>query len=411
MRPVWGVLSGWSLAAVASLTWAQSPFGTPAIVGKIIWPDHDVSKAQVLLYRDAAMTELADVFPVGGERGTFVALVEPGEYYLMALVDANGSGKLDAGDAIGYFADLQTGAPKAIRLVPEGFVTDVHIAISATVGSDGKPEPLKDEAAKIETKPLGLPALVSGTLSATAGLTAPVFVILVNAENGHAVGVSRVPPDAQGLSLTAEKGVYHVLAVTDSTGDGKIGPGDLVGVYGVSDWSAPPDRMPQLTLGDGDEIAGIEISMTGIVAEDGTARGGGTTEGLKLPALPAVLSGTVRPSKEQFGAIQVRISSDPGMREQAAVATASADGTFIACVPPGTYFLTAICDANPDGAFGPGDLVGFYGVPDLISGAPKPLTVSSGSLVLDIPIVLIGRVTDDRGVAPISQLSEGKTEG
>jgi uncharacterized protein (DUF2141 family) len=399
-----------ALAALAASVAAQSPFGTPAIVGRIVWPDHDLAKAQVLLYRDRAMTDLADAFPVGGEAGSYVVLIEPGEYYLMAMVDVNGDGKPGVGDGIGYFADPKTHEPKSVKLVADGFVKDVQIPITATIGADGKPAPIERAPAPVEAQTSGLPASAAGTVTGREGVTTPVFVALLGAEDHAPVAVERVPADKPGFAFTVSPGAYEMLATADVSGDGKIGAGDRVGAYGVSDWGKAPEKLPELTLGDGDEIGGLEVPLSGHLDADGLVLSG---EGkgafrLDLASLPAILCGTVRHPGAGLKPTQVRISSDPGMRDAvAALPVEAGPGTFLALLRPGTYYLTAIVDEGGDGKLGPGDVIGFYGVSSLDAGAPKPLTLEAASIVGDVEITMVAQLTEG-GLAPLKATTEAE---
>ena len=394
---------------------AQNPFGAPTIVGKIVWPDHDLSQAQVRVYKDQALKELADAFPTGGPGGSYVAIVDPGEYYLMAVVDVNGNGKLDAGDGLGYFGvtvfDPKTQKPQPVKLPANGLVTDVHLAITATIGADGKPVPLEGGPPPVEVKPSGLPAAVGGTVSAREDVTAPAFAVLLEAETQAPVAVTRMPPETPRFSLSAPAGAYHLLVLADVSGDGKLGPGDRLGAYGVSDWAKAPPELPTLALGSGDEIGGLEVALNGRLAEEGLvspAEGTGTLR-LDLASLPAIVSGVVRYPGAGLKPTQVRVSADPGMREALAVVPVEAGpGSFAALLKPGTVYLTAIIDENADGKFGAGDLIGFCGVADLLTGAPKPLTLSAASVVSDADIDIVGQVTEGAGLAPLKAKPEAE---
>ena len=397
---------------------AQSPFGAPAIVGKILWPQHDLSKAQVRLYRDQALTDLFDAYPTGDEGGGYVALLEPGEFFLMAVVDANGNGKLDAGDGVGYYGvsvfDPRTQKPKALKVPADGFITDVHIPITATIGPDKRPVALEGEPAKVEVQPSGLPASAAGTLTGRDDLQAPVFVEMLRAKDHSPVAVARLTGDDPGFSFSVEPGQYRLLALADVSGDGRFGAGDRVGVYGVADWSKAPEALPTLSLGDGDDIGGLEIAVTGRLGEEGlvvSAEGQGVFH-LDLASLPAIVSGTVRRPGPESKPAQVRISADPGMQDARGAALAEADGSFVTLLAPGTYFLTALADQNEDGRFGPGDLVGFQGISDLQSGAPKPVTLAAATVLDGTEITMAGQVTDEGGLAPITAQpnAEGTTK-
>jgi uncharacterized protein (DUF2141 family) len=212
------------------------------------------------------------------------------------------------------------------------------------------------------------------------------------------------------VAVTVSPGAYEMLATADVSGDGKIGPGDRVGAYGVSDWGKAPEKLPELTLGDGDEIGGLEVPLSGHLDADGLVLSG---EGkgafrLDLASLPAILCGTVRHPGAGLKPTQVRISSDPGMRDAvAALPVEAGPGTFLALLRPGTYYLTAIVDEGGDGKLGPGDVIGFYGVSSLDAGAPKPLTLEAASIVGDVEITMVAQLTEG-GLAPLKATTEAE---
>jgi uncharacterized protein (DUF2141 family) len=394
---------------------AQSPFGAPAVVGRILWPEHDLSKAQVRFYRDLALTDLCDAYPTGDEGGGYLALLEPGEFYLMAVVDVNGDEKLDEGDGVGYYGvsvfDPQTQKPKALKVQPDAFIRDVQIPITATIGPDKRPVALSGEPAKVEVQPSGLATWASGTVTAREDLGTAVFVELLQAGDHSPVAVARLTPTDPGFSFPAQAGEYVLLAVADVSGDGRFGTGDRVGVYGVTNWSKVPEAMPTLSLREGDDIGGLEVALTGRLGEEGLvspAEGQGTYR-LDPASLPAVVCGTVRQPGEGGKPAQVRVSAEPGMGDVVASVPADAEGRFAAALAPGTYFLTALTDRDADGRFGPGDLVGFQGIADLQSGAPKPLTLGAATVLEGLEITMAGRVTDEGKLAPIT--AEPNAEG
>jgi hypothetical protein len=333
--------------------------------------------------------------------------MDPGDYYLMAVVDANANGKLDEGDGIGYFGvtefDPAKQQPKAVTLAAEALVSDAQIPITAVLGADGKPVKLDGAPPVTTTPPRGVPAEASGTLAGCEALTAPVFVIALQAEDFAPGAVARAAASEPTFALSVAPGDYLLLAAVDVSGDARLGPGDLVGVHGVTDWTHAPPQLPTLTLASDAAIGGLEIAVTGRLAEGGrlTDAAGVGTLSLDLEHLPAVVSGTVRHPGAGLTPTQVRVSADPGMGEiVAAVPVAAGPGTFALLLAPGTYYLTGIIDEGADGKLGPGDLIGFHGVTSLEGGAPEPVTVASGSLVADADIAMVAKLTE-AGLEPL----------
>lgn len=400
-----GVLA---LAAPAAPGVAQAPLG-PTVIGKIVWPEHDLSRGQVRVYRDRDFTDRVDQFGTGGPGGTFVLLVPPGEYYLMAVVDENANDTVDGGDGLGFYGVTQFAAegqkPKVLPVAKDALVGDLRIPITAVIGDDGKPTPI-EVTAPPDIPPTGIPASVGGALTDVADLEAAAFVLVLTASDHRPVAALLVAPGRPDFSFAVDPGDYHLVAVADVSSDRRLGPGDRVGAYGVPDWSEPLQQLPPLALGAGDEIGGVRLAMAGRLAEDGVVNppGGAGSFQLDVATLPAVLSGKVAYPGAGLKPAQVRLSADPGMGQPvASVECQPGPGTFVTCVSPGTYYLTAIVDEDGDGRFGPGDALGFYGIDDLSAAqAPPPVTVENGSLIGDLDIRIVARLTDDLKLAPIA---------
>ena len=84
---------------------------TAKIKGQVFWPGKDLSKTTTQVYKDkflkepyTGVTQLID--------GQFEIRVEPGDYYLVAFVDLDKSGKFDFGDGMGVFGITDWSDPK-----------------------------------------------------------------------------------------------------------------------------------------------------------------------------------------------------------------------------------------------------------------------------------------------------------
>ncbi|MBM3498920.1 MAG: hypothetical protein FJX74_09645, partial [Armatimonadetes bacterium] len=405
-------------AAAAGVAGAQSLVGVPMITGSILWPDHDLTKAQVRLYRDRAMTDLYDIYPASAAGGAFVAIVEPGEFYLMAIADLNGNDKLDTGDGLGYFGvsvfDPATQAPRGLRVPRDGLVSDVQIPVTATIDAAGKPVPLEGAPTPVTLQPRGLSVAVRGRVADRFEFPAPVFVVLVAAADGAPVGVARVGPDADAFALEAAPGAYRLLALVDLAEDGSLGPGDRIGAYGVDDWSEAPAALSPLELDGSRDLDDLLIAPGGRIRPEGrvTDAAGAGEFRLDLAALPAILCAKVLQPQDGHRPAQVRISADPGLGESVGVAPVDPEtDAFVTALPAGTYYLTALVDANEDGSFGPGDLIGFHGVTDLRTGAAQPVTLEPAAIRVGVEIAVVGRVSEEGGLSPLEAqpTAEGTT--
>ena len=370
----------------------------PPVMGQIVWPEQDLSTGIVRIYKDAQFKTLVDQFGTGGEKGVFALIIDPGEYYLMALVDFNQNKEIDAGDGLGYYGVTAFGSeekPKPLKITGKSVIGNVMIPIVARfeLGEDGRPHPVGiANAGTIDIAPTGLPATVSGRIT-EAEVDAPIILMALDSTTRHPEAVARITAAKPEFKFEASPGDYYICAFADVSADGLVGGGDLMGSIDVADWSDRLESLPVIKLADSAEIADLEIALNGKIGDDYYIGPEGAEGRLKLdPALlPAIVAGAVRHPAAGVLDTQIRITNDPGMGTPvASVQCERGPGTFICALPPGEYYLTAIVDENPDGEFGPGDTLGFYGVAGLGGGAPAPVRLDAGSISdgLDITIVM-----------------------
>jgi uncharacterized protein (DUF2141 family) len=397
-----------ALLSVPVVAQTGAPFG-PTVMGRIVWPGQDVSRAQVLIFSDQALTKLVDRFAAGGEKGAFVLILDPGEYYLMGVVDVNANGKLDTGDGVGFYGVPGPGKPeqerKPVKVAADSIIHDVVIAITARRSEDGKWVPIEGSTLVELPKPEGIPAVVAGAVTGADAVKAPLFVLILAAAERRPAGLVAIPAGERTFDFTVPPGDYEVLVIADVSGDEKLGPGDAVGAYGVADWAKPPAELPKLTLASDARVGGLEIALNGRLAAEGLVNppeGAGALR-LDLATLPAIIAGAVPYAAAGLKPVQVRLAADPGMSQPlAATDCKPGSGAFAIAVAPRTYYLTAMVDENGDGKLGPGDAIGFYGVSDLASGkAPPPVAVSPGSIVTGLTIPITIRISDDGKAVPI----------
>jgi uncharacterized protein (DUF2141 family) len=239
-----------------------------------------------------------------------------------------------------------------------------------------------------------------------------VFVVLLRPADHSPAGMAEVSAAEPSFELTAAPGDYQLVVLADLSGDGKLGEGDAVGVYGVADWAAPPDEWPKLTLAAGAVVGGVEVTLSGRLGPNGVVNppeGTGSFH-VDIPTMPAIVAGSVPFPAAGLKPVYVRLSADPGMSQpMASCECRRGPGSFVIAVPPGTYYLTALVDEDGDGRLGPGDAVGFYGVDDLASGkAPPPVTVGAGSIVTGLKIPIIIRISEDGKPTPLAATKEGQ---
>ena len=204
---------------------------TAKLSGTVRWTGNLLKGGVIQAFREAAL--LKEVHQVGvSEDGKFSLQLPPGNYYLMANIDADGNGKYSLGDGLGGYdtLDITTTPPSALTLVA-GTNPEITIFVSARYNADGQLEAITEGAIDLNQDTSGG---ISGqirwdgkvfkegilSISETPDFRSPVAISL-NLENDGHYEVSMPPGD------------YYVMAVVDLDGDRKSGLGDGVGIYGT----------------------------------------------------------------------------------------------------------------------------------------------------------------------------------
>ena len=204
---------------------------TAQLNGKVRWTGNSLKGGVIQVFREASL--LGEVHQVEvDEEGNFSLQLPPGDYYLIAYIDADGDGKYSLGDGLGGYgtADITT-APSSALTVVAGTNHEIIIFVSAQYNADGQLEAIAEGAIDLSQANSGG---ISGqirwdgqifkegilSISETPDFRSPVAISLNLEDNGR-YEVS-VPP-----------GDYYVMAVVDLDGDRKSGLQDGVGIYGT----------------------------------------------------------------------------------------------------------------------------------------------------------------------------------
>ena len=204
---------------------------TAQLNGKVRWTGNSLKGGVIQVFREASL--LGEVHQVEvDEDGKFNLQLPPGDYYLIAYIDADGDGKYSLGDGLGGYgtADITT-APSSALTVVAGTNPEIIIFVSAQYNADGQLEAIAEGAIDLSQANSGG---ISGqirwdgqifkegilSISETPDFRSPVAISLNLEDNGR-YEVS-VPP-----------GDYYVMAVVDLDGDRKSGLRDGVGIYGT----------------------------------------------------------------------------------------------------------------------------------------------------------------------------------
>ena len=204
---------------------------TAQLRGKVRWTGKSLKGGVIQVFREASL--LGEVHQVEvDEDGNFSLRLPPGDYYLIAYIDADGDGKYSLGDGLGGYgtADITT-APSSALTVLDGTNPEIIIFVSAQYNAAGHLEAIAEGTIDLSQANSGG---ISGqirwdgkvfkegilSISETPDFRSPVAISL-NLEDSGRYEV-RVPP-----------GDYYVMAVVDLDGDRKSGLQDGVGIYGT----------------------------------------------------------------------------------------------------------------------------------------------------------------------------------
>ena len=204
---------------------------TVQLTGEVNWEGNSFKGGVIQAFREAALLKEGYQARVN-EEGKFSLELPPGDYYLIANVDADGDGRYSLGDGLGGYGtvDITTTPPAALTLVA-GTTPEITIFVSARSNADGQLEPIAEGAIDLSQDNSGG---ISGqirwdgkvfkegilSISETPDFRSPVAISLNLEDDGH-YEVS-IPP-----------GDYYVMAVVDLDGDRKSGLWDGVGIYGT----------------------------------------------------------------------------------------------------------------------------------------------------------------------------------
>jgi len=206
--------------------------------------------------------------PIGTD-DSFALVPSPGKYRLYVVGDANGNRRLDAGDPVGmYGVDdwAQVAEPLPVLAIAAGAgAQGLRVDVAGVLGEgDG----VLPRGATAEQPPaaarlaLGdLPALMAGRVAIPEGNEAAATV-LVFRDVGLTQLVARAvcAPDG-GYALAVPPGTCYLMAALDTVADGRIGPGDTIGFYGI-EAAEPNAAPPPVTLGPAGLRSDLDIALT-----------------------------------------------------------------------------------------------------------------------------------------------------
>ncbi len=363
-------------------------YATPASFGK----------TSVRAYTDLSWKYLAAKTEVD-EEGNFTLHLQPGKYYLMAIIDWNNSNLIDHGDWLGILgiSDLSNRKtfPNPILVSVNKFTKDAQIQISGKQLANGRVVPLVD--ADAATTPLDEKiAEVSGKVI-WRGNTLNGCVVQVYVDSTLVQAVQQADVESDGsFKLQLRPGDYFVIATVDADGNGQYGSGDGVGGYGTMDMTTRPPTVLTLTSGKNAEI---EIVVSAQYNIDGQLQ---PTESKHIIAqsndAATGISGRIMWDGKKLRGGVLSLSDTPTFSSVIPIALdLEDDGRYRVAVPPGDYYVTAAVDVDRDGQTGLRDGVGVYGTRRPVRGIPQLVSVFDDYITPHINIEVFATYIDAEG--------------
>ncbi len=378
--------AGAAPAAEATAAPAQPAEGADQGDGQVVllnvtWPGADLSNTAFRVFSDRRMRRPVDVFPAPA--GSALAVLRPGEYYVMAIVDVNGNNLVDAGDGFGFYgvSDLSGNSqPEPLKVAADQLNT-AAITILMTRGGDGRLIPLPSALEHTTGR-------ITGSLLGVGGASKPTLLLALPIGMQTRPVVAVVGEDGS-FDLQVPAGRHRLIALADADGGGTATPGDLVATAGAAD--AP------ITVEADAETTVAPIAVSGETA---------------LPeGLPPLVAGQITGAEiPEGGTAAVAFCTDASLRNEAFSVVAGPDGRFAAVPQPGTYYLRVTIDEAGDGALGVGDMLGFYGVTDLLGGeTPVAVSVGADALRADLNVPISACINEDGRLGAVTPRGEAAT--
>ncbi|MCY3743822.1 MAG: hypothetical protein OXH00_22645 [Candidatus Poribacteria bacterium] len=359
---------------------------TATITGRIIWDGHDLSHANVSVYRDEKLRELyISGIPKLGD-GQFELSVEPGQYYLAAYVDVDKSGNFDAGDGFGIFGITQWDDEKQkyqiIKVNHRETIRSIEIPIIArATRTDGKfnlvpasryrPTELQQFQADLRAATSGC----SGTLSLALDEENPtpfalegrkaLILAYTDLSWKYRAGITTVS-DSGAWILNLPPGKYYLMAIVDNNKTNKLDAGDDFGFYGVANMRKRGEFPEPVLISPNKLITDIGITISATYQQQKKTSQENSS----------ILTGKV--SLPEGTSARIEVYAESTLVTPIASGETAIDGTFHIALPPGEYYVIVNLDANKDGRYSEGDGLGGYGTVDITTQPPVPITLSAG---------------------------------
>ena len=345
----------------------------PAAVGQ---------KTLVLAYTDLSWKYRAGITTVS-ESGAWTLNLPPGKYYLMAIVDNNGTNRLDAGDGFGFYGvenmRKRGEFPEPVLVSSNKFTGNIGITITATYQRSNR---MDEDNSSILTGNVSLP-----------GSTPARVEVYTDAALVNPIASGETATDGT-FNIELPPGEYYVIVNLDADEDGKYSEGDGLGGYGTLDITTTPPE--PITLSAGENL-NIELLLSARYDANGLLHP--TPPGIEAHIDQGSITGRITwDGKHKVERGILTLSYTPEFSEPIAMPISVDEaGHYQVNVLPGIYYVMVVMDANKDGKTGVTDGVGIYGTRHPVRGTPAAISVFPGETTPHINIEILASYIDEDG--------------
>ncbi len=380
----------------------------------------------VLAYTDTSWKYRAGIAIVNNKTNEWELRLKPGKYYLMAIVDKNGSNKLDDGDIFGFYGlkDIyKKGAfPEPVLVKPSSFAEGVEIHLTATYKIVDLTE-TSEGTAIISGRVFPIPQTATEVRIEVYDNSAFVKPLATTVTNPDGTYRLQLPP-----------GEYYIIANHDADGDGRYSKGDKLGGLGTDSITTEQPAVTTFDTGetrdinirlsaqydaDGQLVAINDPNITPSIVDLGANPSPGVPQEVKMGSITGKVtsffaSHSAKPNNENAPSDEeipvpdgiLSLSTTPDFSSSMVVPLIlDEDGNYLVDVKPGRYFVLAVLDQNRDGASGLSDGIGVFGTHQPVRGTPAPVTVLEGMTTPHVDIDIMASYIDETGT--MSEIEDG----
>ena len=358
---------------------------TAKLSGDVVWKGHDLSHTNVSVYRD---DKLKDLYTSGVSRlrtGSFTLRVQPGQYYLVAYVDVDGSGKFDEGDGYGVLGIKDWSDEKqkhqSIEIGENAELKGIKIPITArlqNIGNELKlvPDPTyqPSQYQKFRTELTRATSGCRGILKWTKDSEQEKVHMLILAYTDTSwkfrAGMAVVDSTTHKWELRLKPGKYYLMAIIDKNYSNRLDEGDPFGFYGVEDIRAKGAFPQPVLIKPNKFLEDLELQISATY----------TTKHQLVNKIErtAIITGRVTPIPQAETAVRVEVYDNSALVSPIATAQTAQDGSFRFQLLPGDYYLIANHDMDGNGRYSAGDRLGGMGTDSIITTPPAAVVFKAG---------------------------------